>query len=133
MFWVCSSTCTCYIQMNFKFLDVNKQLVALSSCLSQVKEEISREQKTVCLVFFILLFADYGFFFFLIQLAKKLPPRTEGYSWSLLYSTSLHGFSLTSLYRTMRTVDSPVLLVVKDADNTVSNSNFHGSKSSGLL
>ena len=54
------------------------------------------------------------------QLAKQLPPRTEGYSWSLLYSTSIHGFSLTSLYRSCRGIDSPILLVVKDADNTVS-------------
>ncbi|ROL45052.1 Oxidation resistance protein 1 [Anabarilius grahami] len=50
------------------------------------------------------------------QLAKHLPPRTIGYPWSLAFSTSKHGMSIKSLYRTMQGQDSPVLMVIKDSD-----------------
>ncbi|XP_048058860.1 oxidation resistance protein 1b isoform X2 [Megalobrama amblycephala] len=50
------------------------------------------------------------------KLAKHLPPRTIGYPWSLAFSTSKHGMSIKSLYRTMQGQDSPVLMVIKDSD-----------------
>lgn len=50
------------------------------------------------------------------KLAKHLPPRTIGYPWSLAFSTSKHGMSIKSLYRTMQSQDSPVLMVIKDSD-----------------
>ncbi|KAI7799171.1 putative oxidation resistance protein 1, partial [Triplophysa rosa] len=50
------------------------------------------------------------------KLAKHLPPRTIGYPWSLAFSTSNHGMSIKSLYRTMQGQDSPVLMVIKDSD-----------------
>ncbi|CAH1247342.1 OXR1 [Branchiostoma lanceolatum] len=53
------------------------------------------------------------------QLAQYLPPRTEGYAWMLIYSTFEHGISLTTLYKKMVGVDSPVLLVVQDSENNV--------------
>ncbi|XP_012678286.2 nuclear receptor coactivator 7 [Clupea harengus] len=51
------------------------------------------------------------------ELASELPPRTVGYTWHLAYSTSRHGFSLKSLYRKLRGIDSPVLLVIKDSND----------------
>ena len=33
------------------------------------------------------------------RLADHLPPRTIGATWRLLFSTNIHGFSLSSLYR----------------------------------
>ena len=42
-----------------------------------------------------------------------------GYTWHLAYSTSRHGFSLKSLYRKLRGIDSPVLLVIKDSNDQV--------------
>ena len=54
------------------------------------------------------------------QLSESLPPRTIGYKWSLVYSTSLHGFSLKRLYREVGHIDSPILLVLRDAEDTVS-------------
>ncbi|XP_056597381.1 oxidation resistance protein 1b isoform X2 [Triplophysa dalaica] len=50
------------------------------------------------------------------KLAKHLPPRTIGYHWSLAFSTSNHGMSIKSLYRTMQGQDSPVLMIIKDSD-----------------
>ncbi|XP_024132093.1 nuclear receptor coactivator 7 isoform X2 [Oryzias melastigma] len=49
------------------------------------------------------------------ELNKELPPRTVGHSWQLTYSTSRHGASLKSLYRKLGAVDSPALIVIKDA------------------
>eukprot|EP00079_Xenopus_tropicalis_P035673 XP_017949444.1 PREDICTED: nuclear receptor coactivator 7-like [Xenopus tropicalis] len=53
------------------------------------------------------------------KLAHNLPARVQGYLWHLVYSTQEHGTSLKTLYRNLATVDSPVLLVVKDMDNQV--------------
>lgn len=52
-------------------------------------------------------------------LSKFLPARVEGYPWTLAFSTSQHGFSLSSLYRKMAGLDSPVLLVVEDTQGNV--------------
>lgn len=53
------------------------------------------------------------------KLCGHLPARAEGYSWSLVFSTSLHGFSLNSLYRKMYKLESPILVVIQDTDNNV--------------
>ncbi|XP_059510340.1 nuclear receptor coactivator 7 isoform X3 [Stegostoma tigrinum] len=52
--------------------------------------------------------------FHIDKISKYLPPRTVGHPWLLAYSTSLHGFSLKTLYRKVANADSPVLLVLKD-------------------
>lgn len=53
-------------------------------------------------------------------LYRHLPARAEGYMWTLIFSTSQHGFSLNSMYRKMQKVESPILLVIQDTDNNVS-------------
>ncbi|XP_007448032.1 PREDICTED: nuclear receptor coactivator 7 isoform X1 [Lipotes vexillifer] len=53
------------------------------------------------------------------QLARHLPARVQGYPWSLVYSTLEHGTSLKTLYRKSASLDSPVLLVIKDMDNQI--------------
>ncbi|XP_030054348.1 nuclear receptor coactivator 7 isoform X1 [Microcaecilia unicolor] len=53
------------------------------------------------------------------KLAQSLPARVQGYPWQLMYSTLEHGTSLKTLYRNLASLDSPVLLVVKDMDNQV--------------
>ncbi|XP_055602453.1 uncharacterized protein LOC129751152 isoform X5 [Uranotaenia lowii] len=53
------------------------------------------------------------------KLCGHLPARAEGYSWSLVFSTSLHGFSLNSLYRKMQKLESPILIVIEDTDHNV--------------
>nr|XP_033791962.1 nuclear receptor coactivator 7 isoform X2 [Geotrypetes seraphini] len=53
------------------------------------------------------------------KLAQCLPARVQGYPWQLVYSTLEHGTSLKTLYRNLASLDSPVLLVVKDMDNQV--------------
>lgn len=53
------------------------------------------------------------------KLAHRLPARVQGYPWHLVYSTQQHGTSLKTLYRNLCSLDSPVLLVVKDMDNQV--------------
>jgi len=52
-------------------------------------------------------------------LYRHLPPRVQGYTWHLLFSTSQDGFSLHSLYRKAALVDSPVLLIIQDTDHAV--------------
>lgn len=54
-----------------------------------------------------------------IKLCGVLPPRAQGYMWSLTFSSSQHGFSLASMYRKMQRVESPVLLVIQDTQNNV--------------
>lgn len=56
-------------------------------------------------------------------LCRHLPARAEGYVWTLVFSTSQHGFSLNSMYRKMQKVESPILLVIQDTDNNVSFAN----------
>uniref|UniRef100_A0A8D0GDH6 Nuclear receptor coactivator 7 n=1 Tax=Sphenodon punctatus TaxID=8508 RepID=A0A8D0GDH6_SPHPU len=53
------------------------------------------------------------------QLARCLPARVQGYPWRLVYSTLEHGTSLKTLYRKSASLDSPVLLVIKDMDNQI--------------
>ncbi|XP_025960889.1 nuclear receptor coactivator 7 isoform X3 [Dromaius novaehollandiae] len=53
------------------------------------------------------------------QLAQCLPARVQGYPWRLAYSTLEHGTSLKTLYRKSASLDSPVLLVIKDMDNQI--------------
>ncbi|XP_021705744.1 oxidation resistance protein 1 isoform X7 [Aedes aegypti] len=53
------------------------------------------------------------------KLCAHLPARAEGYSWSLVFSTSLHGFSLNSLYRKMHKLESPILIVIEDTEHNV--------------
>ncbi|XP_042304059.1 nuclear receptor coactivator 7 isoform X2 [Sceloporus undulatus] len=53
------------------------------------------------------------------QLARCLPARVQGYPWRLVYSTQEHGTSLKTLYRKSTSLDSPVLLIVKDMDNQI--------------
>ncbi|KAM9383377.1 nuclear receptor coactivator 7 [Phaethornis superciliosus] len=53
------------------------------------------------------------------QLARRLPARVQGYPWCLAYSTLEHGTSLKTLYRKSASLDSPVLLVIKDMDNQI--------------
>ena len=52
-------------------------------------------------------------------LYRHLPPRVQGQTWSLLFSTQTHGFTLQSLYRACQPADSPVLLVIQDTDHAV--------------
>ncbi|CAH1117849.1 unnamed protein product [Phaedon cochleariae] len=52
-------------------------------------------------------------------LCRHLPARAEGYAWTLVFSTSQHGFSLNSMYRKMYKLESPVLMVIEDTDNNV--------------
>ncbi|XP_061425229.1 oxidation resistance protein 1-like isoform X2 [Lethenteron reissneri] len=53
------------------------------------------------------------------KLVPELPPRTVGYTWSLLYGTAQHGTSLGTLYRSALLSDSPMLLVVCDTDGQI--------------
>ncbi|WAR17472.1 NCOA7-like protein [Mya arenaria] len=52
-------------------------------------------------------------------LSLEMPGRTIGYPWTLIYSTDKHGFSLKTLYRYMRDLDSPILIAAKDTNNHV--------------
>lgn len=62
----------------------------------------------------------FSFVIFREKLCGHLPARAEGYSWSLAFSTSQHGFSLNSLYRKLHRLESPILIVIQDTDNNVS-------------
>ncbi|NWI54768.1 NCOA7 protein, partial [Calyptomena viridis] len=55
----------------------------------------------------------------IFMLARRLPARVQGYPWHLAYSTLEHGTSLKTLYRKSASLDSPVLLVIKDMDNQI--------------
>ncbi|KAF7396191.1 hypothetical protein HZH66_007053 [Vespula vulgaris] len=53
------------------------------------------------------------------HLCRHLPARAEGYLWTLVFSTSQHGFSLNSMYRKMGKIESPILLVIEDTEGNV--------------
>lgn len=55
------------------------------------------------------------------HLCRHLPARAEGYQWTLVFSTSQHGFSLNSMYRKMAKIESPILLVIEDTEGNVSS------------
>ena len=65
------------------------------------------------------MFCFPSLFLMQMKLCQHLPARAEGYTWSLLYSTSKHGFSLKSLYREMAKVESPVLMVIQDTQGSI--------------
>jgi hypothetical protein len=52
-------------------------------------------------------------------LERHLPPRSMGFPWKMLYSTTTLGFSLNSLYRSMKGVEEPVLLIIEDMKSRV--------------
>ncbi|KAI4487677.1 hypothetical protein M0802_011939 [Mischocyttarus mexicanus] len=53
------------------------------------------------------------------NLCRHLPARAVGYLWTLAFSTSQDGFSLSSMYRQMANFESPILLVIKDIEGNV--------------
>ncbi|XP_069702261.1 oxidation resistance protein 1 isoform X6 [Periplaneta americana] len=53
------------------------------------------------------------------KLSRHLPARAEGYVWTLVFSTSQHGFSLNSMYRKMNRLESPILMVIEDTEHNV--------------
>ena len=55
-------------------------------------------------------------------IARHLTARAQGYPWHLVFSSTKHGFSLSTLYRRMEEVEnsSPVLVVVEDTRGEVS-------------
>ena len=67
------------------------------------------------LMIFIQLLSD-NFLLSTVQLSKRLPSST----WVLVYSTYLHGISLSTLYYRMRDFETPVLVVIKDSKGYVS-------------
>nr|CAD7408857.1 unnamed protein product [Timema cristinae] len=66
------------------------------------------------------------------KLCRHLPARAEGYLWTLVFSTSQHGFSLNSLYRKMNRLESPILMVIEDTEHNVSD-HFYGTGESLLF
>ena len=70
----------------------------------------------------VYFWVNWIWFVFNFQLSKNLPPRSEGYPWTLVYSSDLHGFSLKTLYRSMQNIDSQILLILRDTRHTVSQS-----------
>jgi len=52
-------------------------------------------------------------------LRERLPPRLENNSWTMTFSTTRDGFSLSSLYRKFQHLDCPVLLVIQDVDQVI--------------
>lgn len=54
-----------------------------------------------------------------LQLARELPPRTDGCNWVLKFSTSHDGFTLNSLMRRVAGIDGPVLLLLSDLSGSV--------------
>lgn len=53
------------------------------------------------------------------ELSNYLPPRAEGYAWTLAFTTTHMGFSLRSLYRSLSKYEGPVLLMIKDTEQVV--------------
>ncbi|XP_054156616.1 oxidation resistance protein 1-like [Oppia nitens] len=53
------------------------------------------------------------------KLCRHLPARAEGYSWTLIYSSAKHGFSLKTLYREMNKFESPVLMIIEDTYGSI--------------
>ena len=54
------------------------------------------------------------------NLYRRLPARMQGYSWRLVFSTGLHGFSLATLYRKMAELqDTAVAIAIQDTQQTV--------------
>nr|CAD7445975.1 unnamed protein product [Timema bartmani] len=67
------------------------------------------------------------------KLCRHLPARAEGYLWTLVFSTSQHGFSLNSLYRKMNRLESPILMVIEDTEhNIVTTDHLFSSGKFGL-
>lgn len=52
-------------------------------------------------------------------LRERLPARLENHRWSLGFSTTRDGFSLSTLYRKLQELDSLVLLIIQDVDQVI--------------
>lgn len=53
------------------------------------------------------------------ELYTLLPARAVGYPWTLLFSTSSHGFNLKTLYRNVANYDAPIMLALADTEGAV--------------
>lgn len=52
-------------------------------------------------------------------LIPELPSRARFYPWNLVYSTTLHGFSLKTLYRRMLKLDFSTMMIIQDAQSHI--------------
>ena len=52
-----------------------------------------------------------------LQLARVMPPRTDGHNWVLKFTTATDGFNLHSFVRKLAEVTSPVLILISDCGN----------------
>jgi len=52
-------------------------------------------------------------------LRERLPTRLENNEWTLAFSTTRDGFSLSTLYRKTQDLDCPVLLTIQDVDQAI--------------
>jgi len=53
------------------------------------------------------------------RLSDCLPARLIGTNWSLVFTTSTHGFSLATLYRKCMETSNPTLLCVEDTNDNI--------------
>lgn len=53
------------------------------------------------------------------KLAESFPARLVGVDWRLIYSTSVHGFSLSSLYRRCSETTGPTLVCIEDTNENI--------------
>ncbi|XP_054713523.1 oxidation resistance protein 1-like isoform X2 [Uloborus diversus] len=54
----------------------------------------------------------------LLEISKSLPPRAMN-SWTLIYGSASHGFSLKTMYREMAKYDCPILIVIENRNSII--------------
>jgi len=94
---------TCNRETIAKSLQLHKTLTVTSVDFAEISDMIGESE--------LMSFEER------LQLARVMPPRTDGHDWVLKFTTATDGFNLNSFVRKVGEVEGPVLILISDCSD----------------